>query len=615
MPEILLETIELLIAGFIAIMFYYGKSFDDSNHMSRLFGRVTVFVILNIILEGIASYVVAHNDICSVTVQLIFVGAFYVSLLCVIYSSIAYIKELINSDLPSLKKLSSWPSYVVFVLMLLLLFIPPLCIEIDGDKIGFSSNVFFCYVLLVVFEIFIGFLLIRYRNYINVRRRKIILSGYVIQAVCVVIQALSPHIFMASVAVILLYISFFMTLEDSDVKLIEQLNIETERATRANISKTEFIANVSHEIRTPINAVLGMDEMILRETKEDNVRQYAMDIKSAAQTLHGIINEILDMSKMESGKMEILPVNYNMRSLLNDAVNIIQMKMDEKQLKFEVNVDSTIPAGYQGDEMKIKQVLNNLLSNAVKYTVEGGVTLTIKGHKEPDHKEVLTFEVKDTGIGMRPEDLEQLFVAYKRFDAGVNKNVEGTGLGMTITMQILELLGSELKVESEYGKGSRFSFELVQDIWDDSPLGDFRNRSSFADKEYTYEKAFEAPEIKVLVVDDNTMNRKVFRGLLKDTKLLIDEAESGPVCLNLCKKNEYKIIFMDHMMPDMDGIETFHRLRQMEDNLSKGAKVIMLTANAVSGAREQYLDEGFDDFIAKPIIPQKLEEMIKKYIN
>ena len=614
MPELSLEIIGLLIAVFIAVMFNYGKNGANVDKMESMFGRITFFVILNLVAEGIASYMNAHKSVFAPIYQLVIMEVYYLSLLCVLYSCFSYVKRMINLDLPSLKKIGNWAGYVIFVIMVTLLAVPQLCVRITDTGVTFSKYVYICYFLLIAYELFLGMLFFRNRKYINPRRKKIIVSAYIVQFLCIVVQATSQHLFMAGVGVLMLYISFFMTLEDNDVRLIEQLDVEKEKATLANASKTEFIANVSHEIRTPINAVLGMDEMILRETKEETTRQYAMDIKSAAQTLHGIINEILDMSKMESGKMEIVPANYNMRSLLNDSVNVIQMKMNEKKLDFVVDVDPEMPAGYFGDEMRIKQVLNNLLSNAVKYTLEGSVTLTVRGQREVGKKAVLSFEIKDTGIGMKPEDKEQLFVAYKRFDSGVNKNVEGTGLGMTITMQILELMGSSLEVESEYGKGTAFSFKLTQDIWDDTPLGNFRNRSVELSGNYKYEKSFEAPETKVLVVDDNTINRKVFVGLLKDTKLQIDEADSGPACLELIKTNNYKIVFMDHMMPEMDGIETFHRMKKMENNMSKDAVVIMLTANAVSGAREQYMEEGFDDFMAKPIIPQKLEEMIKKYI-
>jgi len=389
---------------------------------------------------------------------------------------------------------------------------------------------------------------------------------------------------------------------------LEQAKIEAEEANRA---KSDFLAKMSHEIRTPINAVLGMNETILRESKEPETKKYAHDIKSSANSLLNIINDILDSAKIESGKMEIIPVNYEVSSLLNDIYNMIQVKAKEKNLKLIFDIDPSIPKACYGDDIRIKQILVNLLTNGVKYTPKGSVTLKVTGRKE-GYNAILRYVVKDTGKGIKKEDLGKLFSKFDRINEKENRYIEGTGMGMTITVQLLRLMGSELKVESEYGMGSEFSFEIVQRIVDSEPLGDFNERVLQEAAEYNYEAAYTAPDAKVLLVDDNAINRSVFRNLLKETDMQMFEAESGLAALEMMRQHRFDIIFLDHMMPEMDGIETLHAMK--EQGLCEDVPVIMLTANAIAGARESYLNEGFDDFLSKPIIPEKLDQMILDYV-
>lgn len=405
--------------------------------------------------------------------------------------------------------------------------------------------------------------------------------------------------------------------EKQNVQLLqakEDAEFARKEALSANVAKGKFLAHMSHEIRTPINAVLGMDEMILRECKEQGIREYAMDIRSAGHTLLYLINDILDFSKIESGKMEIIPAEYELSSLIHDIVNMTTVRSKAKDLELEVTVDENLPSRMLGDDVRIRQVLTNILTNAVKYTNEGKVMFRVSGTTKNDMA-YLHFEVEDTGIGIKEEDLSKLFVEFERIEETRNRNVEGTGLGMNITTQLLFLMGSKLEVESVYGKGSKFFFKLEQPVVDPSPIGsNLEDYIKEQDQEYDYDSAFIAPKAKVLVVDDNAVNRKVFISLLKGTKMSIDEADSGKSCLELVRQKHYDLLFLDHMMPEMDGIETFHHLQKMPDNKCKDTPIIVLTANAVSGAREQYLNEGFDDFLSKPIIPDKLEKLIRQFL-
>ena len=384
-------------------------------------------------------------------------------------------------------------------------------------------------------------------------------------------------------------------------------------ALAANEAKGKFLARMSHEIRTPINVVLGMDEMILRESKEPNVRGYAMDIRTAGQSLLSLINDILDFSKIDSGKMEIVPVEYEISSMIHDLVNMTLQRAKSKGLQLVVEIDHEIPTGLYGDDVRIRQVLINILTNAVKYTEKGMVWLRVRSRVSGE-KAVLFFEVEDTGIGIKAEDMPKLSAEFERIEVDRNRHIEGTGLGMSITVQLLALMDSKLQIESEYGKGSKFYFELEQKIVDDTPIGDFESKVRQMAENFSYESSFLAPDAKLLVVDDNAVNRRVLRNLLKETQIQVSEAEGGAACLRLVQENHYDLIFLDHMMPEMDGVETLHRMKALPEFPCKDTPVVVLTANAITGAKEMYLKEGFDDFLSKPIMPDKLESMIRKML-
>ena len=386
-------------------------------------------------------------------------------------------------------------------------------------------------------------------------------------------------------------------------------------ADAANKAKSNFLSNMSHEIRTPINAVLGMNEMILREAIAPNIIEYAENIQSAGNSLLGLVNDILDFSKIEAGKMEIINVEYALSSLLNDLAHMIQGRAEKKGLHFTVNADPNLPSELFGDEIRIKQIVTNILTNAVKYTEHGSITLTVRGEKLSDDKIKIFVSVKDTGMGIKQEDIKKLFSAFERIDEKRNRTVEGTGLGMNITQRLLNKMGSSLQVESVYGEGSDFSFELEQKIVNDHPLGNFdTNFHNAMNQHKQYREKFIAPDAKILVVDDTVMNLTVVKGLLKQTQIKIDTADSGYEALSMVTKNHYDIIFLDHRMPGIDGIETLQKMKTLPGNLNHNTPVISLTANAISGARQQYIDAGFQDYLTKPIDSEKLETTIIEYL-
>ena len=408
------------------------------------------------------------------------------------------------------------------------------------------------------------------------------------------------------------HIMYFMNITEERRKLDEMKKLK-EAADQANIAKSDFLARMSHEIRTPINSILGMNEMILRESKSWEIRGYAQDVMNAGKSLLSIVNDILDSSKIESGKMQIVNAKYDFSSILNDVVNMFTVKAEEKYLKFNVEINPELPNSLYGDDVRIKQILVNLLGNAIKYTEKGSVSLLVDGSVNRDWV-TLRVQVKDTGIGIKEEDRKKLFDAFERVDLKKNRNVEGTGLGLNITRNLLKMMNSELQVDSVYGEGSNFYFELLQRISNGEKIGDFRKRIEKSRNESKYRAVFCAPDAKVLVVDDNAMNRSVFRNLVKQTKVQVTDVDSGMAALREVEQNHYDLIFLDHMMPEMDGVETFRRMKEMDNNQCKDTPIIMLTANAVVGAKEEYLREGFHDFLSKPIEPPKLEQMIRKYL-
>ena len=404
---------------------------------------------------------------------------------------------------------------------------------------------------------------------------------------------------------------------DKERKERERLIDVSERAVAASEAKSAFLSNMSHEIRTPINAVLGMNEMILRESEDEDILTYAGSIKTAGASLLGLVNDILDFSKIEAGKMEIIPVEYELSSVINDLVNMIRTKADDKGLELKLDIDKEIPNNLFGDEVRIKQVITNILTNAVKYTEKGSVTFSVSFEKQGTDNETigLKVSVKDTGIGIKEEDMGKLFSKFERIEEKRNRNIEGTGLGMSITLRLLEMMDSSLEVDSVYGEGSDFHFIVRQRVVKWNPIGDYETsyRASLSAR-VKYKEKFTAPEADVLVVDDTATNLDVFKNLLKRTKVRIDTASSGEECLKLTQAKKYDIVFLDHMMPDKDGIETLHEMRDMTDNPNRNTTAVCLTANAISGAREKYISEGFDDYLTKPIDADKLEEMLIRFI-
>lgn len=599
----------LIMICFISGIYFSAKRKKSQEHM--IFSVLLLSACINLIFDGITVYTVHHLETVPPIWNMVFHKLFFASMVVVAYLIFQYCMTLIRqSGAGKLTGKRRWLKVLPFLDVILLWILPIRYVQTPKGNYTTGPSVVVLYFCIIYCFAVGAVCLWRYRACINRKKKKIIFLALCIQGGVCLYQMIVPSSLVSGFGITVICLAFFLTTENPDVLLVERIKEEKKKAEEANSAKSVFLASISHEIRTPINAVIGMNEMVLRESKESTIREYAGNIKSAAQTLLGIINDILDLTKIESGKMSVYPVEYGLGSLLNDVYHMIIDRAQVKGLEFRICASPDLPSFLVGDDVRIRQILMNLLTNAVKYTEKGEVVLSVSGNEHGDTV-TLFFEVKDTGIGIKPENMKRLFEAFERIDEVKNRSIEGIGLGLSITKQLLEKMGSSLSVKSEYGKGSAFSFYLEQRIVDAKELGNLEERLREKTNEYHYEASLYAPDAKVLVVDDNEMNQKVFISLLKETGVQVKAVGSGEDCLNIVTEEHFDLIFLDHMMMSMDGIETLQRLRAMQDNLCADTPVIAFSANATVGARDMYKEAGFNGFLSKPIDPSKLERILR----
>ena len=597
-----------IITVFIMLLYFSVKRIKTGSH--KVYSALLFISFFYLIFDWITVYTVNHMDDVPSAFNHVMHRCFLISLVTCIYLIYHYVLLMIFGERPMHRA-----SSVFWVVTVLASGILPLYYRVtDRGNYSYGPAAYVTYIGVAVYTVMMCFSLFLHYREMEKKKRRIIVVTILFQVGISVYQALVPLSLVSCLGITLVNIGFFLTVESPDIHLIEQLKEEKKLADSANRAKSTFLANMSHEIRTPLHAITGMSEMILRESSDKEILSYARDIHSASNALLGIVNDILDFSKIESGRMEIVPVSYQLSSLVYDVYLLIGKRAEDKGLTFSIEVDEKLPSGLCGDDIRLKQILINLLTNAVKYTKKGSVSLQITGEVKNDICN-LHFQVKDTGIGIRDEDKEKLFTEFARLEEKRNRSIEGTGLGINITQQLLMLMNSTLCVESIYGQGSVFSFTLEQKIHNWQEVGDLGKRLHADIGNEIHEAGFRAPDVKVLVTDDIELNRKVFRCLLKQTGIQVAEAGSGAECLAKAGKEQYDLIFMDNMMPDMDGIETLHKLKADPDGKNRITPVIMLTANAIAGAKEEYERAGFDGYLSKPIDPKKMETIIRKFID
>lgn len=621
----------------IVLLFFIKMQYDINTDLNREFRKLAWMGLVATVLDVTTAITISYAHIIPVQLNTILNTLYFVSVALLGYQMMYYDLLFIYQDVKKnvFIRFNRWFVGVYFLMLIFNMFTGYFFyFSQDGEYVK-GPTYLAVYVVPSYFVICSSiFLLCNYRKFRTWQRASIIIFAF-FQLCGLALQMLVfPDtllaLFMSSLGLMMMlftmetpdYQKLKVTIEELSAtkKVAEEAKEEAEKAKEiaqnANRSKSDFLANMSHEIRTPINAVLGMDEMILRDCEDSQILEYAEDIKRAGGMLLSLINDILDFSKIESGKMDIIPVDYDLGILLNETVEMVRPRANEKSLELVMEISPDTPTHLNGDEVRIRQIITNILTNAIKYTNKGKVTLTVSGKQLSEEKTELYVSVKDTGIGIRKEDIGHLFESFTRVEESRNRNIEGTGLGLSITMRLLNLMGSRLEVDSTYGEGSDFYFYLEQQRKDNQVVGEdikkYCKKAKGIKGELSNE--FYAPLARLLVVDDNKVNLKVFKGLLKNNNMQIDTAMSGKECLELMKENHYHIVFLDHLMPDMDGVETLNQAKMLKNSKSQDAVMIVLTANAVAGAREKFLQEGFDDYLSKPISLPLLKEMILKYL-
>ena len=621
---------ELSAAAFLAILFVYLRvQYGAQSRTNKAFLRLILYVLIADLLDVISAVTISYWERIPLWINTV-VNTMYLGVNAVLgfqflcYSYVYVAKEKQRKKLISINR-----SIMLFNLLMLLMNMIDGCIFHMSETQGYVHGELY-YIIYAIPFYFIAcstYIMLSSFDRLEHRQRNSVITYSVLAVMGPLIQMLFfPDVLLGMFTVSLGIMMMAFSLETPDYRKLlktmeelEQTKKEAEEAREvalaANRAKARFLANMSHEIRTPINAVLGMNEMIIRESNEESIRSYATDIESSGRMLLSLINDILDFSKIESGRMEIVPVEYDVYKLINNCYYMICGRAREKNLELIFENDPDMPGYLYGDEIRIQQIVVNLLTNAVKYTDKGEVTLTLCCERIDSDSLLLKIAVKDTGSGIRKEDQARLFDSFKRIEEGKNRNVEGAGLGLAITKQLVELMDGSLQVESIYELGSVFSVSIPQKIVSDEPMGEFvaRHVSDNIMNEKGQRKLW-APHGRILVVDDMAMNLKVITGLLRGSGLQVDTAGSGRECLEMIKNNVYHIIFMDHMMPEMDGIETLHQIQACKDNPNSQTAVIMLTANAIAGVKEEYLADGFCDYLSKPFRGSELEQMIIKYL-
>ncbi len=582
--------------------------------LAGLILRIRLGQSVNMIYAGVAVFMTAAWMITDSYFFPFFFGHYHIDglmsyFLCLLLP-IPYIAYL-----ASLQKGRREVFYIVCHIIVLANFVILSVLHLTGI-VKFYDSLLYIDVLLILLMIAGAVILFREFKSGHIRKYRytaIGMLGFMIFSILEIFIILTPDL-QNNGGMILLGLLFFLIFavgqqfEDG-----KEADAERRRAMELSDAKTNFLTSMSHEIRTPINSILGMNEMILRENKDPNIESYARTVKNSGKMLLSLVNDVLDFSKIEAGRLEITNVDYDLSTLLSDINSIASERASQKSLEYTINIDEGIPALLNSDEFRIKQILLNLISNAVKYTDKGKVTLNVGGHYENDDLFMLKFDVEDTGRGIKEEDKETLFDAFSRIDLKNNRNIEGTGLGLAIVKSIVDSLGGQICLESEYLKGSVFSVILPQKVIDESPV----DTSLTSVRSYETEKHvcdYRAPEANVLAVDDNGPNLSIVREFLKETGVSLDTCTNGLDALERCKEKKYDLILLDHMMPEPDGIVTLKIIRKNPLSLNKDTNAVVLTANAVAGSRQMYLDAGFVDYLTKPIDAAVLEETVKKYI-
>lgn len=610
------SAVFFMLFNFIYVVLQY----DMKERRIRIFCIMNVLVLLANALDVITAVMISNPQMISVDGNKLANTTYFI-----VDAILSYVFFLYSIDFGSKINKRSKSSiielgiFLIYIVIILSNYFTGIIFYFDESG-HYVHGKFYFLVYIVPYFFFIGaeIMMLRVFKAFTLRQKISIIIYIIVSMLGAFLQLFFfPNVLLSLFTIALTVSIMLFSIETPEfAKLNEtmaQLEEARDKAQKANLSKSRFLANMSHEIRTPVNAIVGLNELIIRESEDENVRSYANDVQLASNSLLSIINDILDISRIESGKMEIVEAQYDVGVMVDETCKLMIQRAKAKKLEFSVICENTVPKYLIGDEVRIRQVFINLMTNAIKYTKEGSVIVRVKWQEDAENEEMikLLLSVEDTGVGIAKENHDSLFSSYERFDEEKNKGIEGTGLGLSISKQLVELMNGEIGVYSELDKGSLFYVELPQRKVNEEVIGTYLDDiNSLKDDIREYRALFKAPDARLLVVDDVKANLIVMKGLLKETEVRVDVAESGKECIKLCQKNNYDIIFLDHMMPDMDGLDTLKVLKSEDFGLSSGTVIIALTANAIAGAREEYLELGFDGYLSKPINAVELERAV-----
>lgn len=627
---------EIASAIFLTVMFIYMHfQYTSKSASSKKFRRLILMVILTTITDVGTAFIITYAKDLPWIVNQFSNTVYFLALVILVYLYIDYIETVIKKRINKINRIINLALFVIYIVIMLSNMLTGWIFMFDNAGNYNHGPLYYSIYLLTLYYLIDG-CVIAVLNKDNTNKRQVatlimfclmVFIGSMIQVFFLPYTLL--NLFFASLAIVVIMFAIetpdYMrltvameqlrqTAEELDIARKDAEDAKNE-AESANKAKSAFLASMSHEIRTPINGVLGMNAIIMKETDDQKILEYARNIDSAGNGLLSLINDILDFSKIESGRMDIVPVEYKLSDVLSDAYNMVFIRAKDKGIDLFFENNPTIPNDLHGDEVRVRQIIVNLLTNGIKYTEEGMVMLTADWERIDERNIDLVISVKDTGIGIKKSSIDKLFDAFSRVDQKRNRNIEGTGLGLKITKQFLDLMGGTISVDSVYGAGSVFTVRIPQEVISETTLGDYSKYTHIAtDEERVNYNDFKAPNANILVVDDVDINLKVIKGLLKDTEVMIDTANSGQECIDKIQEKTYDIIFLDHMMPNMDGVETLAVMKTMNTVFNPNIPVVMLTANAIQGAKEEYLEAGFTDYLSKPVREDEIKGMMLKYL-
>ncbi len=619
---------ELVAVIVTLIMYFYVKWQYSASDSNRRYTRFMVTLAVTAGIDVIAAWMINQPPFTFPNWLNCLINSAYFALASTCeYMYYRYIEAYIGGTMEKGRRVNSIANKVLFVFNLFIVLSSFLTAVAVGSGLVFyfdenglyQHGPMFVLSYLIAFYFIINACILAYVHRDRFSKMQLVsISIFTVLEISLALYQtfVDPHTLLIYFGAMLMALMMVFTLETPDYQRLQRVMEELERAKKeadtASVAKSNFLTNMSHEIRTPINGVLGMNSMILKECNDPRILEYSRNIESSGRGLLALVNDVLDISKIEAGQMEITNSNYSFVKVLGDVYNMVKVRAQEKNLQLNISMDPEIPEELFGDEAHVRQILSNLVSNAVKYTNEGSVDILVAQEVLDAKKIRLICTVKDTGIGIFKEDLKRIFDAFEKAEGPMNRGVEGTGMGLRLAKELANRMNGDIYVDSEYGKGSTFRVAIDQGIASSAPCGDFWEH--YRSEAITRSGSFTAPEARVLVVDDIPMNLKVVTGLLKDTQIKVDTATSGKVAVELARSTYYDVIFLDHLMPEMDGIETLQKMRSFKNFLNEDTPVVALTANAIAGAREMYLSAGFAEYVSKPIRETDLCRVIVKYL-